>query len=108
MKLLLSILFLFALDYQSKAVNNIDNKVKSNFFWTSDNVSENLFFNFEESILDEQESNDINSLDLFILDSGQNIQSSKYTIQYLTFFEFTSFKLLLQFSFIDLPPPSLS
>ena len=94
--------------YQSKAAKTVDNIIKTKSFWTSENVSEKPVISLEEVILDEQELNEFNGFDFVVFESTQNIQSFKYNTYYLTVFETSFFKFLLHFSFIDLPPPSLS
>lgn len=96
------------LAYQSKAANTVDNNINTKCFWTSENVSEKLVISFNEVILDEQELNEFSGFDFVVLESTQNIQSIKYNAYYSTVFETSFFKFSLHFSFIDLPPPSLS
>lgn len=107
MKVLLSILFLLAFFAESKASKNFDNKTKINSVWLSGKVFHNTV-NLQSGICDAQDINDFSGPDLFYENIKPVFQSATYKANTVSEFLPAIFTISLQYSLIDLPPPSLS
>ena len=106
MKVLLSILFLLALADFGRAENfdNIKKVEKVRIF------SENIHISgiLKTGVCDEQDSNDYTGPDLFFEGTGTNVQTFKLEVKKVYVFLPFTFITALQYSLIDLPPPSFS
>ncbi len=106
MKVLLSILFFLALAGYSRA-ENFDNTKKVEKVWIfGENVHSSGIL--ESGVFDEQDSNDFTGPDLFSEGTGTNVQTFKREVSKIYVFLPCIFITALQYSLIDLPPPSFS
>ncbi len=106
MKVFLSILFFLVFVCQGNATGNFSNNDERNSVWIS-GVGINAI-NFESGICDAQDFNDFGGPDLFFENIEPDIQLSVYMAKSVVVILPVTFTISLQYSLIDLPPPTFS